>query len=205
MVLIDASTDETRISSGRRDRNKQDKLKRITAAARTLFAEKGVNEVTTSEIANKADVAVGTVFLYARNKGELLLLAQNASYQEAHLAGLSASKDKNDTLRALMALLSPIVICNRAHIENGRTYLREVLFGTGADAHLGEALQLMAGTQSAAANLIAKTSTRKKLDSEKCSKNVMATLFLTLISPANISMTLEEILAELESQIETLV
>ena len=37
---------------GRRERNKQAKLERITAAARELFAEHGVDEVTTQQIAD---------------------------------------------------------------------------------------------------------------------------------------------------------
>ena len=51
--------------AGRRERNKQQKLDRITAAARELFAERGVDEVTTQEIADKADIGAGTLFLYA--------------------------------------------------------------------------------------------------------------------------------------------
>ena len=64
---------------GRRERNKQDKLDRITAAARELFAEHGVDEVTTQQIADKADIGAGTLFLYAKTKGELLLLVQNST------------------------------------------------------------------------------------------------------------------------------
>ncbi|WP_344387355.1 helix-turn-helix domain-containing protein, partial [Streptomyces aureus] len=69
--------------AGRRERNKQLKLDRITAAARELFAERGVDEVTTQEIADKADIGTGTLFLYAKTKGELLLLVQNSLYTEA--------------------------------------------------------------------------------------------------------------------------
>jgi hypothetical protein len=41
---------------GRRERNKQQKLDRITAAAGELFAGYGVDEVTTQQIADNADV-----------------------------------------------------------------------------------------------------------------------------------------------------
>jgi kynurenine formamidase len=59
---------------GRRERNKQAKLDRIVAAARELFAEHGVDEVTTQQIADKADIGTGTLFLYVKSKGDLLLL-----------------------------------------------------------------------------------------------------------------------------------
>ena len=55
---------------GRRERNKQNKLDRITAAAGELFAKHGVDEVTTQQIADKADIGTGTLFLYAKTKGE---------------------------------------------------------------------------------------------------------------------------------------
>ncbi|MFM9442154.1 TetR/AcrR family transcriptional regulator [Streptomyces acidiscabies] len=55
-------------SVGRRERNKQEKLDRIVAAARELFAERGVDEVTTQQIADKADIGTGTLFLYAKTK-----------------------------------------------------------------------------------------------------------------------------------------
>jgi AcrR family transcriptional regulator len=59
---------------GRRERNKQDKLDRIRKAARSLFLEKGFEETTTREIAVRAGVAIGTLFLYATDKRDLLLL-----------------------------------------------------------------------------------------------------------------------------------
>lgn len=57
-----------------RERNRRDKLQRITVAARALFIEKGFDETTTREIARRADVALGTLFLYATDKRDLLFL-----------------------------------------------------------------------------------------------------------------------------------
>jgi len=59
---------------GRRELNKRDKLARIRNAARALFIEKGFDETTTREIALRAGVAIGTLFLYATDKRDLLLL-----------------------------------------------------------------------------------------------------------------------------------
>ena len=57
----------------KRERSKQEKRARILAAARTIFGEKGFSAATVQEIAARARVANGTVFLYARSKEELLL------------------------------------------------------------------------------------------------------------------------------------
>jgi AcrR family transcriptional regulator len=62
------------VPAGRRELNKQDKLTRIRNAARALFLEKGFDKTTTREIAERAEVAIGTLFLYATDKRDLLLL-----------------------------------------------------------------------------------------------------------------------------------
>ena len=39
------------------------------------------------QIADKADIGTGTLFLYAKTKGELLLLVQNSTYADALVRG----------------------------------------------------------------------------------------------------------------------
>ncbi|QBD75389.1 TetR/AcrR family transcriptional regulator [Ktedonosporobacter rubrisoli] len=51
------------------------KRKAILEAARTLFVHKGYEETTIAEIAQAAGVAVGTIYLYFRNKHEILVAA----------------------------------------------------------------------------------------------------------------------------------
>lgn len=62
---------------GLRERNKLDKLARIRRAALELFEERGFDTTTTREIAERADVAIGTVFMYADDKRDLLFLIFN--------------------------------------------------------------------------------------------------------------------------------
>jgi AcrR family transcriptional regulator len=65
---------------GRRERAKKDKRERIMTAARELFAENGVSGVTTQQIADQADVAIGTLYRYACTKAELLIMVQNEKF-----------------------------------------------------------------------------------------------------------------------------
>lgn len=58
----------------RRERKKRAKRRRIRDAAAELFHEKGFEAATTREIAERADVATGTLFLYAADKRDLLNL-----------------------------------------------------------------------------------------------------------------------------------
>lgn len=187
-----------------RESNKQEKLQRITAAAQQLFSAKGIGEVTTNQIAAAAEVAAGTLFLYAKTKGELLLLAQNAAYDEAHKNGLKAATSKTEIVDAIIALLAPIVKCNREHVENGRTYLQEVVFGSSNDVHRQKAIELMGATESAVREIISKSSKRNPEGIETISKMVMAAMFLTLSSPLNIDLSVKQILSDLEAQIKTL-
>ncbi len=60
-----------------RDQKKADKLQRIRSAAASLFSEQGYESTTMRTIANRAHVAVGTVFLYAKDKRDLVFLIFN--------------------------------------------------------------------------------------------------------------------------------
>jgi AcrR family transcriptional regulator len=68
----------------RRERKRLDHLRRIREATRALFAEKGFERTTTREIAERADIGTGTLFLFVRDKRELLLLVY-ADHLEATL------------------------------------------------------------------------------------------------------------------------
>jgi AcrR family transcriptional regulator len=58
---------------GRRELNRQAKLRSIETAGRDLFNAKGFEETTTREIARSAGVGTGTLFLYFPEKRDLLL------------------------------------------------------------------------------------------------------------------------------------
>lgn len=132
--------------SGRRERAKQDKRRRIMDAARTLFAEHGVGGVTTQQIAERADVAIGTLFLYASTKAELLILVQNQKFATAIDDGLtaahSAARAGAPAVGTILALVEPVVACIREQPENGRTYLHELVFGDPSEPHRREGLAL---------------------------------------------------------------
>ncbi len=61
----------------RRENGKQDKRRRINEAARSVFTEFGYKSASMREIARRAGVATGTLFLYAPDKRNLLLWIVN--------------------------------------------------------------------------------------------------------------------------------
>jgi AcrR family transcriptional regulator len=189
---------------GRRERNKQEKLDRITAAARELFAEHGVDEVTTQQIADKADIGTGTLFLYAKNKGELLLLVQNSTYAEALVEGKAAAQATPDVLAAVMAIIRPVVACNRAQIDNGRTYLREMVFGDPEEPHHRDALSLTVQTEEAIAAVVQRDRRIDPGTAATLAHIVSAIMFISMAATINIDHSVDDILREIEGQVRVL-
>ncbi|MCS5721690.1 TetR/AcrR family transcriptional regulator [Herbiconiux sp. CPCC 203407] len=186
---------------GRREREKQAKLARITAAASELFAKRGVDEVTTQQIADAADIGTGTLFLYAKTKGELLLLVQNARYADALTRGRKAAKAERTTLDALLALLAPIAECNRAQVDNGRTYLREMVFGDSGEPHHAEALSIVARTEEAIADILAERAGVAPGQAATLARVISAIQFLELAASVNTGSTVPDLLASIRAQV----
>ncbi|TDO46797.1 TetR family transcriptional regulator [Kribbella sp. VKM Ac-2527] len=186
---------------GRRERNKQDKLDRITAAASELFAVHGVDEVTTQQIADKADIGTGTLFLYAKTKGELLLLVQNAHYAEALERGRADAETIPDALDAVLAIVQPIVECNRIQIDNGRTYLREMVFGDPEEPHHREALGIVAQTEEAVAAVLRRDQRVGEDDAAALARIVSAVMFVSMAASVNIALSVDEILQDIQRQV----
>lgn len=186
---------------GRRERNKQLKLERIMAAATELFAERGVDDVTTQEIADKADIGAGTLFLYAKTKGELLLLVQNSTYAEALARGKQAAEAVTDPLDAVMAIVRPVVECNRKQVDNGRTYLREMIFGDPAEPHHREALGLSQQTEEAIAAILQRDGRRTAQDAAARARIVSAIMFVSMAASFNAARPIEDIVGEIQEQV----
>ena len=188
----------------RRERNKQEKLERIVAAATELFAERGVDEVTTQEIADKADIGAGTLFLYAKTKGELLLLVQNSTYADALVRGKQAAEEITDPLDAVMAIVRPVVECNRKQVDNGRTYLREIVFGDPAEPHHREALGLSLQTEEAIAAVLQHDEHLTAHDAAARARIVSAIMYLSMATPFNAASPVDDVVQGIRDQLRVL-
>lgn len=130
----------------------RDKHNRIFEAARALFEERGYDAVTTQEISERADIAVGSLFRYAATKNELLLLVYNEKLRRALESGGERSRHCTDSVEAVTALVLPMVeLAFETSAKNGRAYQRELLFGTPGETHRQEGLAMIAELQEAIA------------------------------------------------------
>jgi AcrR family transcriptional regulator len=120
---------------GLRERNKLDKLRRIKDAARALFVAKGFDDATMREIALRAGVGLGTIFLYAENKRDLLFLIINDELE-------AVTQKAEDAIDASAPLIDNLLAVAKLHYEFfgrqpalSRLVLREMAFyDSGAQA-----------------------------------------------------------------------
>jgi TetR/AcrR family transcriptional regulator len=189
---------------GRRERNKRDKLERIIAAARELFDSNGVDAVTTQQIADRADIGTGTLFLYAKSKSELLLMVQNSSYVAALEEGRAAAERATGVVEAVLAIIRPVVECNRSHVENGRIYLRELVFGDPEEPHHREALMLTLKTEAAVSAVLCRDKRIEPDEAKTLAQVISATMFVGMAATINAHQTVDEIMAEIERRVRVM-
>lgn len=191
--------------SGRRERAKQDKLRRIMDAARALFAEHGIGGVTTQQIAERADVAIGTLYLYASTKAELLILVQNQKFAAAIDDGLTAAgaaaSAGTPTVGTVLALVEPIVACIREHPENGRTYLHELVFGDPAEPHRREGLTLSFRLEAGLTDILSNDAEIHPCDADALARVVTSIIHVTTTASVYLRETPTEILDQIRRQV----
>ena len=113
---------------GQRERNKIEKLRRIKGAARELFLSKGFDDATTREIASRAGVGIGTIFIYADNKRDLLFLVANDELEAATDAAEKGIRDDASCLQNLLTFFRHHYAFFARQPELSRLMLREMTF-----------------------------------------------------------------------------
>lgn len=192
---------------GRRERAKADKLRRIITAARELFDQADMATVTTQQVADRADVAVGTLFRYAATKAELLILVQNQKFATAIDDGIAAATAATGSgaIAGVMALIEPVVTCVRERRENGRTYLHELVFGDPDEPHRHQGLVLSAQLEQAVAHVLRREDHLEAEPASTLARVVSAILHLTVTATVHLYRSDTEVLAEIREQLRVTV
>ncbi|GAA2575749.1 helix-turn-helix domain-containing protein [Microbacterium binotii] len=166
---------------GRRERGKQLKRERISAAARDLFDEFGYARVTTQQVADRADVAVGTVFRYAATKAELLLMVRNEEVRQAVRRGLEAARAVPDAAEAVRAALSPLFDTAAQRAADAAVYQRELMFGDADDPHRADGLSVVAELEDGIARIL--TGGQASAAARSAARAIFACAHIVLVRP----------------------
>jgi AcrR family transcriptional regulator len=121
----------SKLKPSRRERSKADKMRRILAAGEKLFSKRGFDGTTVQQIADEADVAVGTLFLYISDKSELLLrLFYYATELELGQA-VKRMKASRKFLPAVRRFLEDLILPYEKDRDLAKVFWREFLFHKG--------------------------------------------------------------------------
>ena len=121
----------------RRERNKQEKWARIERAARAEFAKHGFDAAAMRAIAARAGVATGTLFLYARDKRELLFLVFQDEARRIFEQTRAATRASTPLVTAAMRLFGGFLDFYARDPDLSAAILREFFFRPYEPERLG--------------------------------------------------------------------
>ena len=111
--------------AGKRERQKEVRERRILRAAERLFARRGYAETSIEEVADRAGLAVGTIYNYFPSKAEMLAAILRRDADQALAAGEMIVKEPPADPSAAVASLLDIYV--RLFTLHDRVLWREVL------------------------------------------------------------------------------
>ena len=169
-------------SSGRRERAKAERRERLKRAAFDVFADKGYEAATTREIALRAGVGAATLFRYAEQKRDLLLMIVNDGLDAATAQARAQLDAEAPLVDQLTVVFAPRFRYWGQHLALARDAMHEtVLARASGDASL-ETRRYMQG-RAALVDLLVEIVRReqaRRAVTEHEDPGVIATLFLTI-------------------------
>lgn len=169
-------------NEGRRERAKAERRERLKRAAFEVFAEKGYEAATTREIAQRAGVGTATLFRYAEQKRDLLLMMVND--------GLAAATSRSRVLLAedaalidrLVAVFAPRYRYWARHLALARDAMHETVLARAsgnASPEVRRYLQGRAALVELLVEIVRREQARRAVEPREDAA-VIATLFLTI-------------------------
>lgn len=135
--LKPVSSSSSQEKMGLRERGKLERKRRICVAARHAFMEKGYDAATTRDIAALAEVGIGTLFTYAKDKRELLMMILNDDLDHVSELAERSADARLSLLDQLLAFFKPRYDYWETHPELGRPIVREIMDVAGATEEPG--------------------------------------------------------------------
>jgi len=113
---------------GLRERKKRLRLQRIISVARQLFLSKGFQNTTIQDIAEEAGIGLGTLYLYAKGKEDLLVLVFRETLLQMTEAAFDGTDPQASVLDQLMYFFQVHIDYHKEDRVLSRTVLKELSF-----------------------------------------------------------------------------
>lgn len=191
-------------SGSRRERSRQARLSRIKEAAWALFVERGYAATTLRDIAARADVATGTIFLHVSDKADLLLMLFSEAIAAQSEDVFSPQRCSGPLGEVLPGLFTPFLKLYRPHPELAREFLREVLFHDGPwrDRELEQARAFTARLAALLGERQARGEVRADLDAGQFAVTLFSLYQVALLGWLSGMWSEEQARAQLQAQLE---
>ncbi len=124
--MVEPGASEPVLALSVRERGKQRRRSWIKEAARAVFLERGYEAATTREIAERAEVSLGTLFAYAPTKPELLLMIVNDDLELLDRNEFATWPDEEPLIDAFMVFSQKNFAYWAKHPELARQARREI-------------------------------------------------------------------------------
>ena len=184
------------LKPSRRSQQKLDKRERIKQAATVLFASVGYEKTTTKAVAEAAEIAAGTLFLYAKDKADLLFLVMHDRLAQAIERGFERLPPEGPLLEQWLHIFREIYGVYQEQPEMGKAFVRVFPGADGPNAQEVSALTFAFFER--LANLVVQAQSRGEVATDieplQVSANVFALYFSGLMAWIQNYATIEEIL-----------
>lgn len=171
-------------SGGLRERNKRQKLENIQRAAQELFKEKGYEATTTKEIAERAGIGAGTLFLYARDKQDLLALIYLEGIEEIISQSFTDLPEESPLVDRLVGIFSHFLHFYALDTDTARSYVQALSFQKGLDGPRLEGYRQISRFQEQVAAYLAQAKARgevrPEVDTVQAGRNLFGLYFQVL-------------------------
>ncbi|MBM4381984.1 MAG: TetR/AcrR family transcriptional regulator [Deltaproteobacteria bacterium] len=164
----------------KRERNKQEKRARLLTAARGLFAKKGFAATTTAEVAARAGVGAGTLFLYFASKEDLLVDLFRAEMDRVIERAFATLPRRASLMTELLHVYGAMIEHHERDPELARAFVKEMLFVSAPDR--AQVFDFIDGLGARVAERIALRQARGELDAGVSAQLVAENLFALFIA-----------------------
>ncbi len=132
-----AASTSSPVPEGQRERNKREKRERLLRAARELFEKKGFDGATAREICRRARIGTGTLFLYARDKRDLLFQVFQEESARLFSEGAGSARIDEPLVPALMRLFGAFIDFYASHPVLAHDLIQQIFLQPGEDSGFG--------------------------------------------------------------------